>query len=329
MKNCTLDNIVDFNRNGTAEEAVEHLKNYGVVILRNSSDPQTLDALIEKTKKIMSEPALLGTSGYFMKDPHKMLCEGFMVGREALEILLDERILDVCETYLNGDILLQEMMVKHDLGDNELYFPMHAHTGRYRTVNNPGAFSVGIMMYTHDTEAGAFCYAPKTHLWDVPHGDDPNDYPEDMKRQIDESYCRIAGKRGDIVLFDHRGFHGPEQPVTVPRTVFLGGFHDAKSHGNKVKTATAVFANDLAGLSERQWRVMGLKSDGLMISRDKAHYYSFDKANPRAYKLLKTIAQATFALDRGKFKAKRHVKEVLGKHLGYKFKQKIGAQEKE
>lgn len=331
MKDCALDYIVDFHSvgGGQLSSAIQKLNDFGVVCLRNLAQVQTIDELVRKTQELLSKPAVLGTAGYFMKDCHKKICDGFLVGCESLQVLLDERIIDVCEGYLGEDVLLQEMLIKNDLGDNELYFPMHAHTGVYRTIKNPGPFSVGIMLYTHDTTTGAFCYAPGTHSWDVPYGADPDQYPHDMQEKIRQALCRISGRRGDIVLFDHRGFHGPEQPVTVPRTVFLGGFHSAKSHGHMMKSPTAVYVHDLARLSEKQQRVIGLRSSGVLIPKEKMHTYSFHRANPRTYKLVWKALDFSFDLSRAKFRTKRAVKSLLARTVGYKPLQKMGAQEAE
>ncbi|MBI2233724.1 MAG: phytanoyl-CoA dioxygenase family protein [Micavibrio aeruginosavorus] len=331
MKDCALDYVLDFHKieEGGVQLAAQKLKDLGVVCLRNLAQEQTIDELVRKTQELLSKPAVLGTSGYFMKDCHKKISDGFLVGPEALQTLLDERIIDVCEGYLGESVLLQEMLIKNDLGDNELYFPMHAHTGVYRKIKTPGPFSVGIMLYTHDTTTGAFCYAPGTHLWDVPHGADPEKYPKDMQDKINQALCRISGRRGDVVLFDHRGFHGPEQPVTVPRTVFLGGFHSAKSHDYKVKSPTAVYAHDIAQLSEKQQRVLGLQSAGVLIPKEKMHTYSFHRANPRTYRLVQDFLNLSFDLTRAKFRIKRMIKEGMAKYLGYKPQRKMGAQEAE
>lgn len=329
MKNCALNYVVDFAiETDPVQTALKTLKELGVVCLRNTADKAVLNSLFDKTNALLNQPALLGSTGYYMKDCHKKLYEGFLVGSEALTVLLDERIIDICEGYLGEDVLLQEMLIKNDLGDNELYFPMHAHTGFYRVEKKPGPFSTGIMLYTHDTEAGAFCYAPKTHLWDVPHGPDPDKYPPEMRAQIDEAMCRIAGRRGDIVLFDHRGFHGPEQPVTVPRTVFLGGFHSARAHGNKMKTPTAVYVHDLAALSDKQLRVLGIKSSGSIIPKEKFHYFSFPAANPVTFRILKGVADTSFFLTRSKWKTKRLIKTALN-DCGIKLARTEGKQEME
>ncbi|MEZ5813646.1 MAG: phytanoyl-CoA dioxygenase family protein [Alphaproteobacteria bacterium] len=276
------------------KSGVEGLKENGITCLRGFPDADMLETLITKTNEMLKSPSVYGSQGYYQKDRHKKIYEAFLLGEETLSILLDDRILDIVEGYLGSKILIQEMIVKNDLGGNELYFPMHAHTGSYRTVKNQGPFSVGIMLYTHDTEQGAFCFSPGTHSWNFPHGSDPYKYPEDMQKKIFDGMRLIAGKKGDIVLFDHRGFHGPQQPVTAPRTVFLGGFHNASDHGNKTKCPVAVYTTDLRVLNARQQEVLGIYSDGAIIPKEKLHYNTFQKDNPFAYKTADNVVKGYF-----------------------------------
>lgn len=288
------------------EGGLKSLRERGITVLRGF--PPQFESLIQKTNNMLANPSVYGSQGFYQKDRHKKIYEAFLLGEESLQILLDERILDIVEGYLDANVLIQEMIVKNDLGDNELYFPMHAHTGSYRTNKNAGPFSVGIMLYTHDTEEGAFCFTPGTHLWDFPHGADPYKYPKDMQDEIFENMVRVVGKKGDIVLFDHRGFHGPQQPVTTPRTVFLGGFHHGKDHGNKTKCPVALYSTDLRGLSDRQRDVLGIRSEGAIIPADQLHYNSFHKANPTSYKMAQNVIQIGFAIQKMKSKVKKIIK---------------------
>ena len=148
---------------GNVESGLKSLKENGVTCLRGLTNPGNLEKLIQKTNDMLESPSVYGSQGYYQKDRHKKIYEAFLLGEEALIALLDESILDIVEGYLNSKILIQEMIVKNDLGDNELYFPIHAHTGSYRTIKNDGPFSVGIMLYIHDTKEGAFCFSVGTH----------------------------------------------------------------------------------------------------------------------------------------------------------------------
>ncbi len=291
------------------ESGLQSLNDNGITCIRGFPNADALERLITKTNKMLETPSIYGSQGYYQKDRHKKIYEAFLLGEDAHEILLDERILDIVEGYLGTQSLIQEMIVKNDLGDNELYFPMHAHTGSYRVTKNDGPFSVGIMLYTHDTEEGAFCYSPGTHNWNFPHGSDPYKYPKDMQKEIFDNMILVAGKKGDIVLFDHRGFHGPQQPVTKPRTVFLGGFHNAFDHGNKTKCPVAVYTTDLRNLNERQKNVLGLSSQGAIISAEELHYNTFKRDNPLAYKLADKAVKSYFKAQTFKGKIKKLLKK--------------------
>lgn len=304
MANWNSLNRVDYD----VESGIESLKTNGITCLRGFPNPSDLDTLVRKTQDMLAAPAIYGTQGFYQKDRHKKIYEAFLLGEEALRILLDKRLLDIVEGYLQSDILIQEMIVKHDLGDNELYFPIHTHTGSYRTKTSPGPFSVGIMLYTHDTEEGAFCFSPGTQNWDSVHGSDPSNYPKEMQDQIFQNMIRVAGKRGDIVLFDHRAFHGPQQPVTTPRTVFLGGFHNAEDHGGKTKCPVAVYSTHLRVLSERQKRVLGISSAGSVLEAEEMHYNSFARENPTAYKLAHMIVSASYSAKNLKGLLKRLIR---------------------
>ncbi|MEE2858887.1 MAG: hypothetical protein VX820_04135, partial [Candidatus Neomarinimicrobiota bacterium] len=71
---------------------------------------------------------------------------------------------------------------------------------------------------------------------------------------------RINGNLGDVILFDEKGFHGPEQPTKIPRKIILSGFQLKKYSNNMTRTAIPVIISDLKGLSEIQKSVMGVGS---------------------------------------------------------------------
>jgi hypothetical protein len=76
---------------------------------------------------------------------------------------------------------------------------------------------------------------------------------------------RLDGKAGDVILFDDRGFHGPDQPATAERTVILLDYYRVKTFGHTQVTPSLMYSADLAGLDTRQQRVLGVGA-GEMIS---------------------------------------------------------------
>ena len=289
MKDCEID-IVSSN----IKESINNLKIHGITCYRNIEKSEIFSSLQKKTHALLSNPAILGSVGYYQKDSHKRLYPGLLVGEEIFKIWLTETIIEIVEKYLEKKVMLQEIMLKHDLGDSQLYFPKHAHTGSYRTSKNEGPFSVGILLYMHDTSEGAFCYSFGTHNWNVPHGEKIENYPDELKLKIDKNMKRISGKAGDIILFDHRGFHGPDQPAKKPRTVYLGGMWIAEDHDFKVKCPTPIYTHMLGSLSSKQLEVIGQNARGSLVDIKDFHYFSFDKQNKFFFRFIRKNLELYF-----------------------------------
>ena len=102
---------------------------------------------------------------------------------------------------------------------------------------------------------GAFCYALGTHEFMAPLGPNLSAYPEPQQSEIREKIVRIEGRAGDVILFDDRGFHGPDQPCKSrfgdARGLLPGGHvRIPTSHSNSGLTS------DLGGLTEKQLRCL-------------------------------------------------------------------------
>ena len=282
-----------------ASEALKNLREFGVTILRGFHEEKELDILFDKTFELLDNPNILGSNGFYIKNPYTKFLEGLLIDKRILAILLDQKIIDICENLINDEILLQEIFVKHDIGSNLNYFNIHCHRedSLRKTKNFNRPYSVGFILYTHDTEAGAFLYAPKSHKQSIYYGSDLSSYPSEIRTDIRKRLCRINGKKGDIILFDHRGFHGPEQPVTTPRTVFIGGFHSSSDYFHKVKVPTPVFISDLVELNDKQLHVLGIRSTGSYFENQDVHYRSFKKTNRSFFKLAKKLIDIYLKLN--------------------------------
>lgn len=291
MKNFEHD-IVAFDE----KSALFFLEKYGVAILRGMHPKNKLEALFQKTNQKLENPNILINNGYFMKNQYTKYLEGFLIDKMTFSIFLDERILNICEEYINDQVFISDFFVKKDLGKNLLYFDIHTHNLKEETDNqiNDKTYkpkSIGFLLYTHDTEEGAFVYAPFSHKYVTEfYGEHLRDYPEKTINDIRPTLRRINGKKGDIILFDHRGFHGPEQPVKVPRTVFIGGYQSAKNFGYKIRIPILIYMSDLACLNERQKNALGLNCKGSILDSDNIHIStSYKKNNKFFYNFLKNL----------------------------------------
>lgn len=288
METAKSDYIYSVKDQNWKAPAVDHLQTYGFLVLRDCVAPKTLSAAQQKIKEILAKPSIGGSIGYYMKDPYKKTFDGLLIGKSALEIVANLNVIETVEAYLKEEVLITEIFLKHDLGSNMLYFPYHCHTGEDLIKDNTkDPFGCGTMCYTHDTEEGAFCYSPKTHKLASPHGSNPYKYPESMKSEILDNMVRISGKAGDIVLFDEAGFHGPEQPVRKPRTVFIYGYQNKKFSNNTVRSPAPVLIPDLKTLNSKQLNVLGINAGSRKPFSDY-HIRSYDK-HPSYSKLRKAF----------------------------------------
>jgi hypothetical protein len=297
------------------DKAKRCLETLGVVVLRGLLSDTALDALTAKTKKILARPALGGSIGYYQKDPNKKLFDCFLLGSEAIAALTHKKMVTVLDQFFGLDVVMTEGFVKHDLGNNRSYFPYHSHTGMDLDKREGEVFSTGVMVYLHDTEVGAFCYSPGTHKLNSPHGADPYTYAEPLRSQILDGMRRIAGLRGDFVIFDGRGFHGPEQPVTVPRTVLLTAYSPiAYCRDGAIKNGQPICITDLTGLDAQQLRVLGV---GMKAAQplEKFHAYGFNRT--RGYRFLTRAFDAWWVLVATVARVKDILRGLRGRKVAY------------
>ena len=108
---------------------------------------------------------------------------------------------------------------------------------------------VGGAIYLHDTSDGAFTYCEGTHDYTAVDGPNLSDYPSDIRQRILERRVRCDGQKGDLVIFDDRGFHGPDQPTDADRVVILLDYYRVETHGFTQVSPMPVWTSDLGGLS--------------------------------------------------------------------------------
>ena len=70
---------------------------------------------------------------------------------------------------------------------------------------------IGGILYLHNTNSGAFFYSLGSHKLKSSYGQKLNAYPNSIKDEI-KNNVEVCSSKGDLVLFDDRGFHGPALP---------------------------------------------------------------------------------------------------------------------
>src|SRR3989344_3038144 len=206
------------------QKAVTFLQQYGVVILKNFFKPEEVDYLARETEAILKQgPALAGSFGYCKKDYPKKMLDPFVIGGAAVDLCLNERLINYVEAYMDSDAILSEAFIKFDKATPYEYFPLHADYAPDKKRSNFSdikttqenirtPLGVGGVLYLRDCTAGAFCYCIESHHLLAPKGHNLTDYEVSEQRKITENKLKLTGKKGDFILFDDRGFHGPDHP---------------------------------------------------------------------------------------------------------------------
>ncbi len=261
------------------DEAVAALDRAGCIVLRNLLPPDRFAELARRVETVLARPAIAGSIGYAKIDHPKKLANPFLLRRPFVDLALDERVIDLVERYQGSETILAEANLKHDAPVGYVYFPMHADfsVGWRKKNDSPFRLSaedmrqpigVGGAFYLHDTREGAFCFCVGSHQLLAPRGKRLNAYPEGERRAILDSLVRVDGKAGDLVLFDDRGFHGPDQPAPVSRTVILLDYYRVATFGHTQVAPLLAYPSDLGGLSPRQLRVLGVGAGEMVAPED-------------------------------------------------------------
>lgn len=267
----------------------------GAVILRNFFDAEYLAEFIYKTEKYINTPSIAGSFGYYKKDYPKRFLDPFMI-ENFTKICVNKRLIKIIETYMNSKCTLAETFIKLDKATTYNYFPLHSDfwPGMKKTsiqkldiTKEVMAYklAVGGALYLRDTVDGAFRYCLGSHKFMAPKGSRLDDYTKEEKAHITKHNWRIEGLQGDLVLFDDRGFHGPDQPSKKDRLVVLMDWFNDSVWGESLQSAPfRVYTSDLANLSPDQMRVLGVGAAHLM-SREQYHIHGFARHRKKLYRI--------------------------------------------
>jgi hypothetical protein len=248
---------------------LEALERDGAVVLRGAFARESVDFVAAEALRWLEKPAIAGAPGYWKIDHPKKLLDPCVIGGPVYELIANEAILDLADAFLDSVAVLAECNLKYDAPVGYGYFPFHTDffVGWRKkdgtlpvldaaTLRKP--LGLGGAIYLHDTREGAFCYCLGSQKRDVPLGwQDIGNVPPAVRREIEATKVRIDGLKGDIVLFDDRGYHGPEMPMPVSRTVILVDYYSTAVFGRTLVTPYSIWSTDLHRLSARQMRALG------------------------------------------------------------------------
>jgi len=296
-----------------ADTVVQCLAERGFCVLRNLFDQDDLSEVDKRAQEQLRRPAVAGTLGYSKVDFAKKLVSPFQVGGPIVPMMLNEVAIGIIEHYMASECVLAETALKFDAGVNYEYFPIHSDFAagwKKRKDQDPllseeamkDPVGVGAAIYLHDTHEGAFTYCEGTHKLLSPHGQRLGDYPAEMQEFILSKRVRCDGQWGDMVLFDDRGFHGPDQPSKSDRLVILLDYFRVRTFGHMQVTPQPVWTSDLGGLSKTQLRVLGAGADYMVPPID---YTRTRYKHSRMYNLVCSLIDKTYMVTHLKNRAKK------------------------
>jgi hypothetical protein len=295
------------------EEALEALREHGVVVLRGVFSPDDVDFLVKGAKLLLEKPSISGSFGYYRKDHQKRFVDPFLIGEAAVDICLDERVADFVEAYMESECVLSEAFIKEDTPTSYVYFNPHSDyaPGNSRRSDSDKVMTeedlkhpvaVGGILYFAECKEGAFCFSLGTHRLGSFRGQEIERYTPIERAEILSTWTRLVGNKGDLVLFDDRGFHGPDQPSRFPRLVMLLDWMRNESWGGPTQVAPHLIqSTDIGRLSPRQLRLLGAGATSLG-PRDSYHIHQFGrkKSSKMAFRLARLIIDHTYTANHWK-----------------------------
>ena len=251
----------------------------GVIALRGLFGAAEIVEANRLIDEFAAAPAIAGVPGYNKVDHPKKLISPFSVGGPVVPLCLNEIVIQLVEKYMGSECILAEANVKIDAPVGYEYFPLHSDFAvGWRKVRDDEfvlseadmklPIGVGAAVYLHETHEGAFSYCLGSHKLEAPHGVNLHEYPNEERAAIEATCVRADGQAGDLVLFDDRGFHGPDQPSRSRRRVVLLDYYRVETFGYTQVSPFPVWTKDMGGLSAQQMRVLGAGADYMVSPRD-------------------------------------------------------------
>lgn len=257
------------------ESLIECVERRGFALVRNALPNRALDIFCRRARELMEVPSVAGAPGYHILDyARRTVNPCTLIGGCVLELLLEERMIDLVESILRGECVIGEASLKRTRGVAYEYLPLHrdvfvgwgTDARRLSADQLLSPVAIGCLVYLHDTADGALCYVDGSHEYQAgergrlhtDQGGGLDSLPKEERERLLRRKVRIEGSRGDVVVFDLRGFHGPDQPCTKRRTALIVHYYAIQGVGFRQLTPLPVWTSDLAALSEKQLRVLGV-----------------------------------------------------------------------
>ena len=230
-------------------KAVKELDLKGIVLIQNLFNEKLLKELQKSWNINFKKPSVSGTTGFYRTSHAKAVLPLFLLGKPAMKVALEKKILSIIEKYMNSECTLAEANAVWHKSTNYIYFPLHSDFAVGWKKSNSSNFilgkkdikhpiGVGAMLYLHDTTAGAFKYSIGSHKLYSRYGQHLKNYPKEIINEINSNIQLCTGKKGDLILFDDRGFHGPDQPSKKDRRVLLLDYYRNNTFGSVVVTSS-------------------------------------------------------------------------------------------
>ena len=317
--------IVDVNnisKKNLNKSIVSCLEKKGVVIIRNLFDNCKIRLINQDWNVYFKHPSISGSVGYSQTSQKKLVNSAFLLGKNVLDVALNLNIIKSIESYMKSECTLAEANAILDKASSYEYFPVHSDFAvgwkKSKEMKKPLSLSqmkkpvgVGAILYLHNTEHGCFKYSLGSHKLLSPFGQRLKPYPKDLKSKILNNMHKCKGLAGDLVLFDDRGFHGPDQPSSKDRKVIILDYTRDKTFGSIIVEPHKVKITDLSELSKKQLRVLGMNANPIVKSED----YVFTRYKKNFFfPILSWIIQNSYI--------KQHIKNLI-KHNLIKLRIKI------
>jgi len=308
--------VIDMRDGTSLQSVIEILRTRGFCILRNLFDDVMLDEVTAQANRFLAQSAVAGVPGYWKVDHPKIILNPFVLGGRVLDILLDERVISIIESLMESECILAETILKQDYATTYPYFAIHSDFAEGWSKSDKiehklakedmrQVIGIGGAFYFHDTEEGSFTFCDGTHTLMSPHGQTLTGYNKEQQRAILARKVACTGHRGDLVLFDDRGFHGPDFPSSADRRIILLDYYRVDTIGRLQVTPMPIWSTDIATLSPTQLRVAGVGAESMLDPLENAQ--TRFKKN-RIYSLLQWGIRHAYIKD--------HLKNKLKHRLG-------------
>ena len=90
----SYSNFVDVNDDNWLSIAKENLNKDGLVVLRNIVEFNSLERIVKSSENIIKNPSMLGSVGYYQKEFTKKTYDGLLLGKDAVNIVGNEKLLE-------------------------------------------------------------------------------------------------------------------------------------------------------------------------------------------------------------------------------------------